>query len=1205
MARRTVGRLSLLAALLPLLMCPARAEDPGEVLIRAWDFTKATDSLGWLALQSVAPLTVRDGALQCVTTGIDPFVASPLFEDPIPTGAMIRVTLRATKPGYMQWFWSAGPAESPSGFRGGDEIPFILDVADEWRTYTLAPKWRVGDVLRQIRLDSPEGIGGRVEVQRVELIARPLPAGLGEQPEWDFRKAGLATAFAPGPGMGGVFPREGTMVCRPLEAVATVTSPPCTATAEDLGVARIEVRSDRAVDLDILFRRKGTELQPPGDYLRLALEPSTEFRVLNLDLKRCRDFRGAIEGLALRIWRGAGAEIEVRNLALAATPAGPAQLALASCRAASVVSDNPRSLDLVCTVANLGGSVSAEGELLAEASPPLRVSARSRIPSVRPLESVTVPLSVPLPADFTGGVVEASVTLAGCAPQSVRGVVIPACPPSLRASSPDRPVEAFFSDDGQAVLRNGLVTLVVASAGSVPDAGVLYDTSGPAIERVGSFPSLGSIRTPAGVSHLLAAGNPAVAAGPRGAELLFPVRVGAGLDARAGRVRFAVEARSPEVLCELRLEGAAGPLTGVLFPDFLAGDGATVSEPDLAVFPGLEYLLPGERSSGLDNVGPPGNERLAPHPYKVTLPAMWATYRQRTVGMWWDPLQEWGSGAVAPGPVFSSPDILTGTAGRRFGLTLPGAAGGAPENVLGTVTASATVAELGGPLRLAASIFVLRGGDAEPAVSYALARLAGSQTPSPPPLPGPAPDLARVLADAAHGLSAVAWVPELAMWHTNIPEARTPVWSAACAETLATWLARGASGPEADRAREVLDQAVAARRATGEPIGTAVAMREGGLGPQLRSRVAEGHSLAERVRPDGSVGYIAGGALRASFGVDGDSASGETGAVAAELLAIAAETLDSVSLEAGLRACDWLATQARPEGAQVWELPLHVPDVLAAADCVRACVRAYELTGDPKRLAQARAWAWRGMVFVYAWSPPERPIMRYGSVPVFGASHFVHGWFGRIVQWNGLVFADALLDLARWDDSFAWDTVARGLTLSGAQQMRPSDPASSALAHEVPDCGHVGLYPDCYDPIAETDAYHWCLEPSPLARVAARLEGGIGPLTVKPLMLGRRRVSLSTVAVVQDAELGETALVAEIVTPPALGSHVLAVAGLAAQEVSIGGSALPRVEDVDADTGLACWSFDETTGAVLVRLQPSDAPARLVVTGPASEVTEP
>ena len=53
-----------------------------------------------------------------------------------------------------------------------------------------------------------------------------------------------------------------------------------------------------------------------------------------------------------------------------------------------------------------------------------------------------------------------------------------------------------------------------------------------------------------------------------------------------------------------------------------------------------------------------------------------------------------------------------------------------------------------------------------------------------------------------------------------------------------------------------------------------------------------------------------------------------------------------------------------PRGAQTWEVPLHTPDILAAAHMVSVCVRGYELTREPDWLDGARYWAWTGAPFV-------------------------------------------------------------------------------------------------------------------------------------------------------------------------------------------------------------------------------------------------
>ena len=155
------------------------------------------------------------------------------------------------------------------------------------------------------------------------------------------------------------------------------------------------------------------------------------------------------------------------------------------------------------------------------------------------------------------------------------------------------------------------------------------------------------------------------------------------------------------------------------------------------------------------------------------------------------------------------------------------------------------------------------------------------------------------------------------------------------------------------------------------------------------------------------------------------------------LLKHARVTGDSESLEAGLKGLTFMENFKVPRGAQTWECPLHAPDLLAAAHAVAAYVEAYEVTRERRYLDEAEQWAKAGLPFLYHWHLPDRPGMRFGSIPVFGTTFYTHPWFGVPVQWNGLVYAYALQHLARHTSeaqSQLWSKVAEGITISAMYQ---------------------------------------------------------------------------------------------------------------------------------------------------------------------------
>jgi hypothetical protein len=143
-----------------------------------------------------------------------------------------------------------------------------------------------------------------------------------------------------------------------------------------------------------------------------------------------------------------------------------------------------------------------------------------------------------------------------------------------------------------------------------------------------------------------------------------------------------------------------------------------------------------------------------------------------------------------------------------------------------------------------------------------------------------------------------------------------------------------------------------------------------------------------------------------------------------------------------LRAMDKF-TGSAPRGAQTWECPLHTPDILAAAHLVKAYVIGYELTGDERLLETARYWAWTGVPFVYLVNPADRDVGLYATIAVYGATSWVApNWMGLPVQWCGLVYADALYRVEKYDTRGPWRQLADGIVISGIQQTFPVDSGS-------------------------------------------------------------------------------------------------------------------------------------------------------------------
>ena len=151
--------------------------------------------------------------------------------------------------------------------------------------------------------------------------------------------------------------------------------------------------------------------------------------------------------------------------------------------------------------------------------------------------------------------------------------------------------------------------------------------------------------------------------------------------------RFSLSEESKRLKVEYNLTSDCDrELTAFNGPVLYAGDGAFGERKTAALFPGLEFLEGDESSSSPRDVAPPNNNRLVPHPYKITIPLMAVEHKQTLIGLAWDALEAWDGEHNTLSAAFASPNWYKHQKNHLMGLFVPTVPDWVEENHLAAAT---------------------------------------------------------------------------------------------------------------------------------------------------------------------------------------------------------------------------------------------------------------------------------------------------------------------------------------------------------------------------------------------------------------------------------------------------------------------------------------------------------------------------------------
>lgn len=541
-------------------------------------------------------------------------------------------------------------------------------------------------------------------------------------------------------------------------------------------------------------------------------------------------------------------------------------------------------------------------------------------------------------------------------------------------------------------------------------------------------------------------------------------------------------------------------------PMLYAGDGTFGNGKNAALFPGLEFLENGESSSNTRDALPPMNNRLVPHPYKVTIPLMAVEHDKSLVGLIWNPLETWDGEHNTLSAVFASPNWYMHQKNHLMGLFLPTPPHWVDENCMEASTPYAM--EPKHAITLKAQIILDGNASILDAISMWTAAYG-----MPEPLDAPRSDEEELML-SRHGFMKTVWDDETGKSRHCVD------WQPANAPGFATllWYDYLASRDESVRQRVVeIAENTIRESGVGSLISPALChilkwefpFYYGHLEANLEQLNAVTKALIDSQESIGSWRFNPTTDRTKTLGEAGDTVLGICAHSALMLLKHARVTGNEQSLASGLKALRFMERFRIPRGAQVWECPIYQPDLLAAAYAVGAYIEGYEITGEKNELTPAEYWAATGLPFLYHWNLPSRPGMRFASIPVFGTTFHTRPWFGVPVQWNGLVYAYYLQRLARHSSREPWSKIAEGISVS-------------AMHQQWTEGEFKGTYPDAfYGFCTERRGPH--LNPENIMANLYALRGLDPDISTAIIRRENGRIHLSTGAKIEQVECDESA----------------------------------------------------------------------------------
>ncbi len=639
-----------------LIACPIVTAQAADQTLAAWEFNRDGDTEKWYAAHSLSPFEVAGGILKTRATAGDPYMIASqgdAFDVTANDFQYLEIRLKCDKDGGGEFFWADTVEGRDNGFVGGKERAFGIRGDGQFHVYRLFPIWE-GRVTR-LRFDPPEE--SAIEIDYIRVMQTPPSTHEATSPRWDFAKDG-AGGFIPTSGCT-YDPQAGGLKVSLDSENAILTSPVVDLSAANYACVTLHLTASAPMQI-MLNWSDTTDGNFPGSNV-IPFDVGSGEDYVTLHFSDFPAWAGAIKRIAIGVVAKPDDTLTLHSLAFAKAPEGPAKLTVLSLSGERSIYATGDKAKLVLRLRNDGGETArnvratlagAEAISLADLAPGMMTEASWTLAVSKP---GLVPVSVKLEADNALRAAQAATELIVTEPM-----------PELAATG-GKPFAAVRG--AGAVIGNDKLQVTFAGDTSGFRSARVDLCDGSRTRTMGFLPHLASLAVgddAAPVSMMLRAVDAkASAAGAslslRGTRSAVTVEVTYSIKPGQTWVDIAYRVTATKPVAIRSFQG----------PWLWAGEGSFADAQDHAIFPGVEWLVKGERSSTSLDISPPNHVRWAPHPNWITIPSMAIEDDGAIVGLMWDPLQKWDGKLIRPAAAFASPNFVEMRRNHLLGLFLP------------------------------------------------------------------------------------------------------------------------------------------------------------------------------------------------------------------------------------------------------------------------------------------------------------------------------------------------------------------------------------------------------------------------------------------------------------------------------------------------------------------------------------------------------